>query len=254
MAAGSWHPNLVPFVARHEAGYIIQRLDPGPFRFHCGPASTSDVHLALYQRWALQLLSALSYLHQHGVMLNAVADEGLWLDSDLSILAANLLNAGCREVQVSAGHVATHEMISPWSPMELYHSMEIGETYPGVPKGDLFDWATVVYDWMSGGADPLQSAFSNGADYIETQDRVTNGEFDDWPQLDENQLGPILVRAWKGQYDTVADTLKDVRAALSANGRELCGDDMIGIKWREELEIVAKGEGKAELRRRSSSN
>lgn len=233
-AAGAWHNSIVRFTSRHGAGYMLERLNPGPIQCDYPDAKTSDTHLALYQRWALQLISALSHLHSNGIVLNALADEGLWLRPDYSIAVANFVNAGCEEVKVSAGYMMSHHLTSPWSPIQLYDTIEEGKIYPGVPKGDIFDWATVVYAWMSGKADPEH--------------------YEDWSKLEEERFGDILVRAWKGQYASAADVLKEVKDTLEANGRDLAGDDISGIDWSHELEILAKEDGGSELRLKSAGN
>lgn len=60
------------------------------------------------------------------------------------------------------------------------------------------------------------------------------------------------MRAWKGQYASAADVLKEVKHTLEANGRDLAGDDISGIDWSGELEILAKEDGGSELRLRSA--
>ena len=53
---------------------------------------------------------------------------------------------------------------------------------------------------------------------------IRNRTFDDWPALENKKLGPCLIKAWKGQYESAAEALQDVRATLEACGRTLAKD------------------------------
>lgn len=99
------HPRVVPFLGSTPTGYKLQRLHPGPLDRIRGlhAAHTSANLLALYQRWALQILSALVFFHSNGVILNAMTHEIFWLKEDLSLMVAGLASAACRELGISAG-------------------------------------------------------------------------------------------------------------------------------------------------------
>lgn len=254
-AGKPWHNCIVRYMSRHEVGYLLEKFYPGPIRFKYPSIHTSVGFLAIYQRWALQLISALHHLHTHGIILNAMTDDSLWLRDDFSIAIANFINAGCDDVRVSAGlTMSSQQLESQWSPAQMYDTMEDDKIYPGVPWGDIFDWATTVYRFMSGDMDPLRLNDVEWNKRAEVEREIATGEFSDWPELEEKQLGPILVRAWRGEYSSAAEVLKDVKALLSANGCTLDGDDIIGINWREDLELVEKGDNESELRLRSDDN
>ena len=51
------------------------------------------------------------------------------------------------------------------------------------------------------------------------EEAVELGIFDDWPVLPEDQLGPCLTKAWKGEYGTADEAFQDVRAMLEREGR-----------------------------------
>lgn len=70
-------------------------------------------------------------------------------------------------------------------------------------------------------------------------------------------LGTVVVRAWKGEYECVADVLTDVRAVLETYGRNLLlghDDEIDGISWTNRLEVVRDHRGaNVELRVRPKS-
>jgi hypothetical protein len=57
------------------------------------PTRMDRVMLSLYYRWALQGLSALSFLHSHSVFMRAFSSQQIWLRSDLSLALAGFVSA-----------------------------------------------------------------------------------------------------------------------------------------------------------------
>lgn len=137
---------LVQYQGRHPSGVRLERLEIGPLDYDLPSAEENDVVLALYQRWALQTLSALRFLHENCVILNAIDLTGLWIREDLSAAIANLVNAGSEVVGVSAGDLRASEVESQWSPDQFYPSRSVDEVSPGHIKGDLFDWAVLAFE------------------------------------------------------------------------------------------------------------
>jgi hypothetical protein len=63
---------------------------------------------------------------------------------------------------------------------------------------------------------------------------IRDGTFDDWPALESKKLGPCLIKAWKGEYESAAEALQDVRDTLKACGRSLAtdvDDEIDGFDW-----------------------
>lgn len=122
-ADGAAHPRIASYRGPTATGYKLQRLRPGPLMHMAGlqPARTSAKLLALYQRWAVQVLSALVFLHSKGVILNTISDEVLWLRDDLSIAIAGLVDAACSAVGVPAGCSAGISCFgNPWEATNHY--------------------------------------------------------------------------------------------------------------------------------------
>ena len=66
------------------------------------------------------------------------------------------------------------------------------------------------------------------------EEAVELGIFDDWPVLPEDQLGPCLTKAWKGEYGTADEAFQDVRAMLEREGRVFTTeeeDEFEGFDW-----------------------
>ena len=106
--------------------------------------------------------------------------------------------------------------------VRTFHAVD-GPVFPedsrnaGLVKGDLFDWAAWVYALMTGGED-----FVRGVD----------GQ---WPQLSEDMLGPVLVRAAIGEYETAREMLQDVQRTVQESGVTILGeygDELVGCDWQ----------------------
>lgn len=243
------HPRVVRFLGATPSGYRLERLSPGPAAV-CTDVK-SDAVLALHQRWAMQVLSALQWGHERGVTLQwgAVQQDAFWLRSDFSVAIACLVTAGCLELQIPAEHWSSNNFVSPWSKQTSGRS-EPPYTWhdTGLPKGDLVDWATWVYGLMIGKAsDPLLCGLdkSNPTGFCrkwkQRHKATEKGRFRDWPRLPKEQLGDVLVRAWSGDYETAGEVLADVRQALKDTGRQLTAgktDEIDGFDWNHLFEVV----------------
>ena len=139
-ANGPLHPALVQYKGRTKSGFRLERLHTGHLPSSRPRADGDAQLLALYQRWALQLLSTLAWLHAQGVVLNAMDLHDLWLRQDYSIAIANLVNAGSAAVGVSASEVRYSSSVDlPWSAWRLYDTKDVDEITPGDIRGDIFD-------------------------------------------------------------------------------------------------------------------
>lgn len=254
------HPRVVHYLGPTLSGYRLERLSLGPV----GPCTSlnSDAVLALRQRWALQILSALQWIHERGVTLQqgAIQQEAMWLRSDLSIAVAGFVTAGCLEIDVPADHwPGPSFIITPWSVQNSGHSAPPYDWCDtGLPKGDLFDWATWQYGLMiPEKCDPLLGGLSG----LEHEEYITQlrhrtgaaekGEFKDWPRLPKEQLGEVLIRAWNGEYETAQEVLGDARRTLEQCGRTLTAgkiDEIDGFDWTSLFEVGPGPYGRDELR------
>lgn len=209
-----------------------------------------DALLALHQGWALQYLSACRFVHSKGVVINAAPSSCIWLRPDLSLVVAAFIGASCRELDIPAGDLEeANALVSPFGPSDIGQcDPPFGVDECGLPKTDLFDWACWVYTLMMS----KHRRRLNAGEKVILDDRhplsdeerdaqevaVREGRFEDWPVLQKEQLGPCLLKAWKGDYETAEEALQDVRSALGSCGRILSAnmdDEIEGFEWEVEF-------------------
>lgn len=237
---GNEEPSLriVRFAGATPSCYRLEKLSPGPLPYYRSRVEQSDTVLALYQRWALQYLSACRFFHAKGVVMASPPDDVSWLRSDYSLAIANFATAACEDLDIGHGWTVPggHEDICPYNPDITYQD---DDSY-GRPKLDIFLWAAWIYELMSG--DSLNLHFSSNYDDLRAVGKkIREGEYDEWPILPEERLGPCLVKAWKGEYESAGDALHDVRSMLKACGRTLSSsvdDEIDGFDWPGSFQVT----------------
>ncbi|KAF9891515.1 hypothetical protein FE257_003982 [Aspergillus nanangensis] len=264
------HPRIVKYLGRLPVGYMLEKLDPGPLASTTLPLLTSfpaasptspndkdppdnpprEPLLLLYYRWAVQSLAMLAFLHDQGVYLMDFSLSTIWIRADLSIALSGFVNAT----------IPTDEW--PYSPDGMRYEEEI--YYPTVPnngfpeltpKIDLSDWATFVWQLMRRDesyvakrhvlpTDPLgleEMPPAEVSPYQYHRQRLKEGKLQ---LLEEERLGPILVRAWKGGYENAGEILQEVRSYLRQIGVRVDGEDEVllddGRKWEDVFVVVQK--------------
>lgn len=183
-ASGPLHPRLVQYEAKTPSGLRLARLRPGPIPWDLPRADSSDIILALYQRWAMQVLSALVFLHERGVVLDAVSHDSLWLREDFSVAVSCLVHAGCAAIQID-GDGSGCLYIDP--PSNVFRGDWDAESEKCTPravhvKGDLFSWATLVFYLMTGREHPLERGLDtkredDSREAMRREQAVENGRF-----------------------------------------------------------------------------
>jgi hypothetical protein len=250
---GSSCERIVRFCGGSLSHYRIG-MPPGGIWTFSEPGERDNVVLALYQRWAMQYLSACRHIHAKGVVLNAPVDESIWLRSDLSIIVVDFTAASCQELDVPAGFWANSSTLdSPFGPADSQSTIPpFGVAECGDLRADLFGWACWVYTLMTGRWNPVVSVkeaaeqhkygspmLDENGEERAREDAVREGWFDDWPVLREEELGSCLVKAWKGQYESAEEALRDVRGLLEGCGKGLSegqDDEIDGVNWGAEFE------------------
>jgi hypothetical protein len=235
--------------------------------------SPNDVlALSLYYRWALQVLSAMSFFHQHGIFLRVFSSQMVWLRSDFSLAITGFINAVTNNDYPYTD--SGEEYLRNQSSKEYYDELpceddgmitdewiryeENGKEIPGV-KEDLFQWATFVWRLMTNGeqthdydsGDPNSPRSGDPvADYGQNADtlkaamlqRAADGL--EWQQLEEERLGKVLVKAWNGGYESVEEVTKDVQMVAEMIGMSVIADEIdIGMPWEDALEVVEERSG-----------
>jgi hypothetical protein len=203
--------------------------------------------LLLYYRWALQSLAMLAFLHEQGVYLMDFSSKTIWIREDLSIALSGFVNAT----------IPTDEW--PYSPdgtryeAEIYYPIVPENGFPELtPKIDLSDWATFVWHLMrtdtTRGAkrwplptDPLDETEVPGEENLWEYhtERLKEGKLQ---LLEEERLGPILVKAWKGEYENAREIMHEVRSYLEQIEVQMEGEDEVlldhGGKWEDVFAVV----------------
>ena len=98
---------------------IVERLTPGPL-CHLLPAmtvpvlqtlsQTDRVMLSLYYRWALQVLSAFSYLHSRSMYIKNFSSQLVWLRSDYSLAITGFICMSALEIEEDFKRDAAEEV------------------------------------------------------------------------------------------------------------------------------------------------
>jgi hypothetical protein len=190
----------------------------------------------------------LAFVHEHGVYTMDFSFGTIWIRDDLSIALSGFVNAT----------IPTDEY--PYSPdgsryeMEVYCPTNRDSRYPELsPKIDLSDWATFVWQLMrkdvSGHSvkgwgmptDPLDP--TEMAEVVHSweyhKQRLNEGKLQ---LLEEERLGPTLVKAWKGGYENAREILQEVRSYLQQIEVRMDGEDEVllddGRKWADVFTVV----------------
>ncbi|KAK5686790.1 hypothetical protein LTR17_026837 [Elasticomyces elasticus] len=228
-STSSSHPRIVRYLGPTPTGYRLERLQPGPAYPRDLDPTTNDAVLALYQRWALQGLNALDYIHSKGIVLNAFTEDALWIREDLSLAVAGFAAAACADMRVPAGYWGTMP-VEGWS--NSWRAPSYGETEPevftedltGCPKRDIFDWA--VWEYRN--------------ELRKRENALERDEFVDWPRLPNEMLGVVVAKALRGEYTTAAQALEESRDLVQACGRTLSDlhvDEIDGFVWDQEFTV-----------------
>jgi len=234
---------VVKFLGSSPSCYRIENLLPNGSCYETlGSGQVPGKNLALHQRWALHYLSACRYIHGKGIVINAPPGECIWLRSDLSLAVAGFVDASCPDLEIRVGSWDDGLTgCSPFSPCEA--GVESHAYKYGQPKTDLFNWACWVYELMTDGQNPFLPPAKARVEVSRQEMRarekaVRKGLFKHWPILPNDQLGPCLVKAWKGEYESAGDAFRDVKAMLGSCGRVFAKDEedeMEGFDWKAEF-------------------
>ncbi|KAL3493902.1 hypothetical protein BJX62DRAFT_234758 [Aspergillus germanicus] len=210
--------------------------------------------LLLYYRWTLQTLSALRFLHSHSVYLRDFSDESIWIRADFSAAIASFIQATFPGAEHMGGEDFYRAGGIEFCEVEVEYDEDGSEAH-GTPRGDICDWANVVWELMTNRrsvAPPKPPRGWDSAvwpedpkdwpaewDYKDEQKRIKEKKF---CQLEEARLGPVLVKAWSGDYRNVSEVIRDVRGVLAKMGVAVIGEDEVlpgeSMTWEDIFTIV----------------
>ncbi|KAK4495800.1 hypothetical protein PRZ48_013068 [Zasmidium cellare] len=243
------------------------RLWPGPVPWVKPKVEGEGEVLRLFWSWAMQILSALVFLHGRGVCLGSFSEDVLWVREDMSVAVACLIGAGCEREDVLAGGYEV-PVSSPWHEewFGVGESEDGGDwRFKGHVKADLVDWANVVFRWMAGNnQDVLRFHQNPEKPAPAVKDEVSKrwrqayayrGELVGFRRLEKKLLGNVIVDVMMGKYESAEEVLNEVRKTIGESGGIVCGelgDEVDGDMKLEEVFEVVENErgGNKELRLR----
>ena len=242
---------------------MLERLQPGPLEDINLPEEKNGIMLSLYYRWALQFLSALSFLHSHGVYVISFSDGLVWLRSDLSLAITGFISNRIKGVQEedwgeNGGYVGIgSESFPEYS--EHYHI----RTGNGGVRQDLHNWAGWLYELIATEAEKSQTYQGVEKEGVSLSGRTEFGPITkkEWileckrlqkqeherygnfllENLGEERLGSVFNKIWNSEYTNAEDVAEDVRRCAEKAGIKIVGKDEvdIGYPWENAFVIEA---------------
>lgn len=187
----------------------------------------------LAYQWALQLASALDFIHGHSrelpapkisILLGDFSIDNCWLTlPNLQLSLLGFLDAGFR-TRSGPLHVGDAASGEPFHP--LYH-LTGKERQPNL-QTDLFLWGCVVYELMTG-------YWPGNGQGLPDQEISMLAPRQEWPSLESEHLGEIVHMCWTGEIEDSAELLDKVRAtivqygSIVENGDEIVNLDIEGL-------------------------
>ncbi|PQE20094.1 kinase-like domain protein [Rutstroemia sp. NJR-2017a BBW] len=163
----------------------------------------SENPLTLKLRWALNIASALAFLHTKNIIFEGLSPHNIELRSDLSAALVNLDAAAYREQPGSGGpELGYGSPDSHQSPLP-----DRPETWIK-PSQDIYAFGSLLYYlWMED--DPIAE--------------------EDMEDLEENDLDEIIRKCWVNEFGSMDEVLEAVKNVVAQEGLELSGEDDIAV-------------------------
>ena len=105
-------------------------------------------------------------------------------------------------------------------------------------------WARGIHDWSP--FSPVEGSSQPAKTRAEKLSAGHKDWHDDLQVLEEERLGSVLLKAWKGEYERAEDAAEDVKKIAENMGIKVVADDEvdIGEKWEDVFEMVQDEEWK----------
>ncbi|TVY58561.1 Receptor-interacting serine/threonine-protein kinase, partial [Lachnellula suecica] len=172
---------IVEFISKGDL-YSFLRANPKP---QVPSGKGSENPLALKLRWALNIASALAFLHTKSIIFEGLSPNTVHLRSDLSAVLVNLDVAAYKEQPGSDG-VADGYLSPDWHQSPLADQPETWIT----TKQDVFAFGSLLYY------------------LVEEEDPESFEGEDDMPELEEGGLGDIVRKCWLGEFETMDEVVR----------------------------------------------
>ncbi|KAF5581776.1 hypothetical protein FPCIR_9949 [Fusarium pseudocircinatum] len=171
----------------------------------------------LAYQWSLQLLSALSLIHSHGIAYGEIYEENCWITAgSVSISLAGFVGSEFRDPSTGYNLPGWFFTDTDFAPDKLPLDRAVG-----VPtlKTDMFYFGGLVYEFMTSHVPGLES-------FREIRRVVAEG----WmPDLEDEFMGKVIHKCWKFEYEDIEELQSHVQAFVEAQGRTNKGDELEGF-------------------------
>ncbi|KAF1967910.1 hypothetical protein BU23DRAFT_658135, partial [Bimuria novae-zelandiae CBS 107.79] len=216
---------------------VIEKLWPGPTADLKLPEHIDQLTRSLYYRWSLQALSALSFLHSHGILVKSFCWTNIWLRSDFSLAHTGFVAA---PVEGRHHEDADYGESGGWAG-EWYHLNDYNEDVMignsiykrGTVKEDLFFWARWSWHLLNAGSDlEWEAPFKMLGEkhrpdtWVADDEKLRSKLFD---SMGEASLGPVVSKAWNGDYDNAREVLEETKRCTAQAGLRVIDEDEIDI-------------------------
>ena len=229
LVASLEHPHILPMyefgMAESFSFFVMAYKGLGTLAnwIKTGPLSLVDV-----AQTAKQVLSALSYLHQHGIVHRDIKPSNILLDSQARTYLADFGLA--KQLSQSTMALHTGRGTGPYAPYEqqAYHSI--------TQQSDIYSLGIVIYEMLTGQL-PWEAQFS-----LATQQKRGNEVLPDPSAL--NPLCPAqfsdVLRwftsfLWQDRPQTAEAAYAVLYEALPPEVQHLVGESLQAVEQREEL-------------------
>ena len=267
------------------SGLVVEKLTPGPLDDLTVPAMEVPVPdmldqnkkliLSLYFRWAMQALSAMSFVHSQSIYIRNFSSRLVWIRRDYSLAITGFISA-VKLVPKSEDQEAEREERG-WSRSYRYQQVEglqddVEHCYhpgerlsyntrqhmaaePSV-EADLFHWATFVWRLMTNqftiespvlrgermepSAPADQAILWDSAEGLQLIKKRHGQKL--YQELEEVRLGTVLTKAWHGQYKSAEEAMREVKLIASSLDM-VTSDDEVEVEggWENAFDVITTG-------------
>ncbi|KMU88563.1 hypothetical protein CIHG_06363 [Coccidioides immitis H538.4] len=185
------HARIVHVIAiLPERGIVMERLkEPLCLRLKTLQENGDTVSSEQIQRWSLQIAEALHYIHSKRVLQADIGSQNLLLDEKDNLKFADFAGSSIDGEQAFVCSSSRASLRPYW------------EHHPSI-KDEIFAMGSILYE-ISTGRKPYHDKTDSAVEklYLAAQ----------FPDTDHLQLGPVIWKCWKIQYEDTAETLSDLQ-------------------------------------------
>ncbi|RBA15498.1 hypothetical protein FPRO05_12572 [Fusarium proliferatum] len=205
--------SLWNFLGNYESQLYATQEDSAPPTTRMKPE-----YRPLAYQWSLQLLSALSLIHSHGIAYGEINGENCWITAgSLSISLAGFVGSEFHDPSTRYNLSGWFFTDTDYAPDKL--PLDRAVKVPTL-KTDMFYFGSLVYEFMTGRMPGLE-------DSRETRRLIVE---EDWmADLEDRFMGKIVRKCWRFEYEDIEELQGEVQAFIEACGWSIRGDELEGF-------------------------